>query len=106
MGILVDGAVLRVRGEVDGAGLADLRSQLYRLLEPEDCEVVVDLAEAEGVDVHVLRTLAVASRIARRRGRRLRLRGCCPRVVDLLRRSRLIRVVDLEGPVPAAGRRV
>ncbi len=103
MEMLTEGSVLVVRGDVDATGTAPLRSALYTLLEPERCDVVVDLSGAERVDVRALRTLAVASRLARRRGRRVRLRGCCPAVVALLRRSRMIRVVELDEPAPGRG---
>jgi anti-anti-sigma factor len=102
MDIVRDGPTLVLAGEFDVRSTGDVRRELYAQLADHGADIVVDLSRVEAVDLTALKVLAVASRVASRRGGHLRLRGCGPHVMRMLHMTRLIRLVEVERtPVPA-----
>jgi anti-anti-sigma factor len=97
-----DGNTLQLAGSLDVRCTAELRDVVYRLLAEHEHEVlVVDISEVESVDLTALKLLAVASRTAERRGRRLVLRGGSPGVRRLLHLSHLRWMLPVESDDPA-----
>ncbi|MGH3414457.1 MAG: STAS domain-containing protein [Marmoricola sp.] len=96
-----DGAILEVRGQVDGRGTAELRDGLHQLLEQHGGNAVLDLTDVDSVDLTALRTIAVASRSATLDGQHLRLRGCSPLVRRLLLLAHLRGLIEFD-PEPSA----
>ena len=97
-----DGNTLQLAGSLDVRCTAELRDVVYRLLgEREHGDLVVDISQVESVDMTALKLLAVASRTAERRGRRLVLRGGSPGVRRLLHLSHLRGMLPLEPDHPA-----
>lgn len=100
----VDGATLKLVGDFDVRSTGAVRTALYDHLEaharPCTHDIVVDLTNVPSVDETALRVLAVATRVAERRGHRLVLRGCCPSVRRMLTLARFRHLVAVE-PVHA-----
>ncbi len=103
-----DGDVLVVHGALDVRCTAELRERLYHLIDQVGGTVVVDVTAVESVDMTALKLLAVANRVALRRGGRVVLRGASSGVRRLLHLSHLRAMVPLEpstlpsGPVTPA----
>ncbi len=98
----MDGNTLQLAGSLDVRCTAELRDVVYRLLgEHEHEDLVVDISRVESVDMTALKLLAVASRTAERRGRRLVLRGGSPGVRRLLHLSHLRWMLPVEAEDPA-----
>lgn len=99
----IEGDVLVVEGALDVRCTAELRELLYDLIEvaAQDVDrgtVVVDLTAVDFVDTTALKLLAVASRVARRRGVHVVLRGASSGVRRLLALTHLRSVLSLEPP--------
>ncbi len=94
--IVTEGTTLVLSGDFDVRSTGAVRDALRSLLDGPDRHMVVDLTAVVTTDVTALRVLAAATRQAARDGRRLQLRGCCPRVRRLLHLTHLIRVVEIE----------
>ncbi len=91
---------LELAGSLDVRCTAELREVVYRMLE-EHASVVVDINRVESVDMTTLKMLAVANRVAERRGRRLVLRGGSAGVRRLLHLSHLRWMLPVESDGPA-----
>lgn len=100
MDYAVDEDVLVLHGYVDVRCTAELRELLYALVDRVEAvggaDAVVDLSDVESVDMTALKLLAVASRVARRRGVRVLLRGASTGVRRLLHLTHLRAVLTLE----------
>ncbi len=68
----VGAAVVEVHGEHDVATKTDVRELFTSLVETNDL-VVIDVTDAQFIDSSFLHNLALADRLARSRGSRLRL---------------------------------
>lgn len=103
MDYAVDEGVLVLHGYVDVRCTAELRELLYALVDRVEAgggaDAVVDLSDVESIDMTALKLMAVASRVARRRGVRVLLRGASTGVRRLLHLTHLRAVLTLE---PAA----
>ena len=91
-----DGDVLVVQGVLDVRCTAELRERLYELIDRAEGTVVVDITAVESVDMTSLKLLAVANRVAGRRGGRVVLRGASIGVRRLLHLTHLRSVLPLE----------
>ena len=86
---MTDGNTLVLAGSLDVRRTAELRAELYGLLEATAGDVYVDIEQVESIDMTTLKMLAVANRFAERHGRRVLLRGGSPGVRRLLHLSHL-----------------
>ena len=89
--------VLRLRGELDLAGVGMLEGPAFRLMEQGAREVVLDLSELDFVDVSGVNALLALDRAAARLGARLVLRGAQPqarRVLQATRAAAALRLTD------------
>lgn len=91
-----DGTTLHIAGQVDGRCTHELRAALQRQLDDEPGEIVLDLAEVDGVDLTALRMIAAVSRQAWLHGQEVRVRDCPPLVRRLLHLSHLRALVQME----------
>lgn len=91
-----DGATLHVAGQVDGRCTHELRAALQRQLDDGPEEIVLDLAQVDGVDLTALRMIAAVSRQAWLEGHEVRVRDCPPLVRRLLHLSHLRALVRFE----------
>lgn len=101
-----NGTTLELSGSIDVRCIAELRAAVYRLLEDQEGDVLVDIAGVESMDLTTLKMLAVANRVAGRRGRRVVLRGGSPEIRRLLHLSHLRWMLPMEpqpGVTHAAG---
>ncbi len=87
------GQVLVLRGRLDVRVTADVRLALTAAISAGRGELVVDVAELQGVDATGLGVLVGAHRAAGRVGRTLVLRGVPPALARVLFLSRLDRVL-------------
>src|SRR5688572_4613841 len=97
-------AVVALRGELDLAGAAALEQELARLDAESPDAVVLDLRNVDFMDSSGLRVVAVASRSAEARGRRLALvRGSdqVMRVFEITRMRERLDFVDAPEQVTA-----
>ncbi len=79
-----------------GGGLADVRWTLLGTLHAGARSLVVDLSDVQRLPDAVVAVLLWAHRICRARGGAVVLRGANRRTVDLLHRTGLWRVIQLE----------
>ncbi|MDQ1678942.1 MAG: hypothetical protein QOC93_4086 [Actinomycetota bacterium] len=91
------GSVVTLTGRVDGATVATCREVLHRAVDEGTGVLVVDLTDVVLVDAIGLGMLFGTARRAGRAGRPMVLRGTPPRV------ARLLRVLGLDGVLPAEG---
>jgi anti-anti-sigma factor len=89
MELHLEGATVRLSGQLDGRSTAELRDVLHAQLDSSAGDVVLDLGDVDFVDLTALRMIAVASRYAALQGHRLLLRDCTPLVRRLLHLSHL-----------------
>lgn len=96
---VTDGAapVLRLRGELDLAGVGMLEGPAFRLLSEHGArEVVLDLSELDFIDVSGVNALLGLDRAAARLGGRLVLRGAGPQARQVLQATRAASVLRLD----------
>jgi anti-anti-sigma factor len=100
------GGTLELSGSLDVRRTAEVRTQIYALLDGSTGDVVVDISRVHSIDMTTLKLLAVANRVAEREGRRVVLRGASPGVRRLLHLAHLRSQIPLEpiersqGPSP------
>jgi len=98
-----DSSMLEFSGSLDVRRTAEVRAQVYALLDSGTGDVVVDISQVHSIDITTLKLLAVANRVAEREGRRVVLRGATPGVRRLLHFAHLRARIPLEpspGPSP------
>lgn len=91
--------VVTVRGDLDLATVEPVRARLEHALDARPDQLVVDLSGCGFIDATALGMLLEAHRCCVRRGARLTLAGCTPRVERLLSLTGLRGVFEL---APAA----
>ena len=101
MELTVNDRTLTLHGHFDVRSTGIVREALYERIERTSGNVVVDLADVEGIDATALRVLAAASKLMERQGRALILRGCSPALRRILAFTRLRRLVTVERAIPA-----
>ncbi|MCW2712604.1 MAG: Sulfate transporter/antisigma-factor antagonist [Marmoricola sp.] len=89
MQLVTKGNTLELAGSLDVRCTAELRTAVYRLLEEHPGDIRVDISRVDSVDLTTLKMLAVANRVAERRGQRVVLTGGTPGVRRLLHLSHL-----------------
>jgi anti-anti-sigma factor len=98
-----ESATLELSGALDVRRTAEIRAQVYRLLEGGRGDVVVDISRVDSIDITTLKLLAVANRVAERDGRRVVLRGASPGVRRLLHLAHMRSQIPVEpGPGPSS----
>ena len=88
--------VVRLRGELDLAGVGQLEGTAFRLLDAGAERVVLDLAELEFLDVSGVNALLGLDRAAKAQGGRLVLRHPRPQARKVLRDTRAVSSLDVE----------
>jgi anti-anti-sigma factor len=96
MDITTNGGTLFLAGRFDGRSTSTVRDALYRHIEAQGGDVVVDLSEVESIDVTALKVLAAATKYMERANRQLMLRGCSPSLRRVIAFTRLRRLVQVE----------
>lgn len=96
MKVIREGSTLLVGGSLDVRCTADLRTMLYGVLEQTSGDVVVDIDDVDAIDLTTVKMIAVANRVAERRGQRVVLRGGTPGVRRLLHLSHLRWMIPVE----------
>ena len=96
MDITTNGATLFLAGRFDGRSTSTVRDALYRHINEQDADVVVDLSAVESVDVTALQVLAAATKHMERADRQLVLRGCSPSLRRVIAFTRLRRLIQME----------
>lgn len=89
------GNTLELTGRLDGRSTHEVRDLLHELVRSHT-EVVVDLSHVESVDVTGITMIAAASKLARRQGKRLVLRGCSPSLRRVIAYTRVRHLIDVE----------
>ena len=89
MQCVLEGAVLRVSGEVLNPSLPDLKQQLEGLLTQQEAALQVDLAGVESIDTAGLQVLLAARTSALRSNRNLHLCNASEVVQHTLNRTGL-----------------
>ena len=87
---------LVLSGHLDVHSVGDVRSALHAALDVAGDELHVNLADVDVIDATGLGVLVGAHRRAVRGGTRMVLRDVPPRMLRLLRATRLHRVLELE----------
>lgn len=102
MEIRYEDEVLFLSGDFDVRHTAEVREAIHDVLMEHQDRVVIDVSGVSSVDLTALRVVGSATRLARRTGQLLVLRGCSPQVVRMLHLTRMIRVVHVDRePIPA-----
>lgn len=96
MELTANGNTLELTGSLDVRCTAELRAAVYRMIEQCDGDVRVDITHVESVDLTTLKMLAVANRVAERRGQRVVLTGGSPGIRRLLHLSHLRWMLPVE----------
>jgi anti-sigma B factor antagonist len=96
------GSEIALSGRLDVSAVSEVRTALHRALDLGTGDLVVDLAGVELLDAAGLGVLMGADRRAKLIGRRIVLRDAAPRVMRILRVTRLHRVLTLETRSPVA----
>lgn len=101
-----DEVVVRLDEELLADGLADVRWLLHDALLAGARRIVVDLSRVHTVGSPALASFLWAHRMCRARGGAVVLRGADRRTRDMVHRTGLWRVLDLQaGPPRSGGRR-
>ena len=87
---------IALRGRLDVSAAAEVREVLHEALDLGMGDLVVDLSGVEVVDATGLGVLLGADRRAKQVDRRIVLRDASPRVLRILRVTRLHRVLTLD----------
>lgn len=95
-----DGTTLELSGSLDVRRTAEVRAQVYALLDRGTGDVLVDVSRVDSMDMTTLKLLAVANHVAEREGRRVVLRGASPAVRRLLHFAHLRGMIPLEVSPP------
>lgn len=90
------GRVLVLDADLDHVSAADVRQELHAAIDRAEADLVIDLRQVRAVDAG-LGLLLGAHRRADRAGRRLVLREVPPTLGRLLLRTRLHRILHVEG---------
>ena len=98
---VASGAEIALEGRLDGRSVAEVRATLHAAIDAGTGDVVVDLSGVEAVDATGLGMLVAADHRARQAGRRVVLRDARPRLLSILRATRLHRVLTVEVVLPA-----
>ncbi len=96
---VASGCEIALEGRLDARSVADVRAALWAAIDAGAGDLVVDVSGVETVDATGLGMLLGADRRAKLAGRRLIFRDAAPRVLRLLRATRLNRVLTLEAPL-------
>ena len=96
-----ENATLELAGSLDVRRTAELRSQVYALLDSSTGDVIVDITRVDSIDMTTLKLVAVANRVAERDGRRVVLRGASTGVRRLLHLAHLRSKIPVE-PSPGS----
>lgn len=91
------GQVIVLDGDLDTGSAPELRRTLHAAIDRADADLVIDLRHVRAVDATGLGLLLGAHRRATRAGRRLVLRAVPPTLGRLLARTRLHRILHVEG---------
>jgi anti-anti-sigma factor len=92
---------IALAGRLDVRSVADVRSALYAAIDAGTGDLVVDVSGVETMDATGLGMLLGADRRAKLAGRRVVLHDAGPRLLRLLRATRLHRVLTVDEAVPA-----
>jgi len=98
---VASGAEIALKGHLDVRSVAEVRATLHAAIDAGTGDLVVDVSGVEAVDATGLGMLVAADQRAKRAGRRLVLRDAHPRLLRILRATRLHRVLTVEVAVPA-----
>ena len=96
---VASGCEIALEGRLDARSVSDVRTALWAAIDAGVGDLVVDVSGVETVDATGLGMLLGADRRAKLAGRRIVFRDAAPRVVRLLRATRLHRVLTLEEPL-------
>ena len=98
---VASGHELCLSGRLDVHSVAEVRAALHAAIDAGAGDLVVDVSGVELVDATGLGMLVGADRRAKLAGRRVVLRDAAPRLLRILRATRLHRVLTVELRVPA-----
>lgn len=93
---VASGHQLALSGSLDMRSVADVRDALHAAIDAGDGDLLVDVSEVGLVDVTGLGVLVGADRRAKLAGRRVVLVDAGPRLLRILRATRLNRVLTLD----------
>jgi anti-sigma B factor antagonist len=96
------GFEIALSGRLDVSAVSEVRAAVHRALDLGTGDLVVDLSGVEVLDAAGLGVLMGADRRAKLIGRRIVLRDAAPRVMRILRVTRLHRVLTFETRSPVA----
>ena len=96
---VASGGEIALEGRLDVRSVADVRTALYAAIDAGSGDLTVDMSRVESIDATGLGMLLGADRRAKQAGRRVVVRDAAPRLMRLLRATRLHRVLTLEAPV-------
>jgi anti-anti-sigma factor len=96
---VASGSEIALDGRLDVRSVAEVRMALYAAIDAGAGDLVVDVSGVESVDATGLGMLLGADRRAKLAGRRVVFRDAAPRVLRLLRATRLHRVLTLQEPL-------
>ena len=97
---IASGREVALSGRLDVHSVSDVRAVLHAAIDAGDGDLVVDLSEVDLVDATGLGVLVGADRRAKLAGRRVVLRDVRPRLLRILRATRLHRVLTIEVALP------
>jgi len=90
-----DGTAIVLVGDFDVRSTMEVRAAIYAHLAVRD-DVVIDLNEVSSVDLTALKVLAMATRNAAARGKRLTLRGCGRPVRRMIHLTHMAYMLEVE----------
>ena len=96
---VASGCEIALEGHLDVRCVAEVRTALYAAIDAGSGDLVVDMSRVESIDATGLGMLLGADRRAKLSGRRVVVRDAAPRLMRLLRATRLHRVLTLEQPL-------
>lgn len=96
---VASGCEIALEGRLDVHSVGDVRQALHAAIDAGSGDLVVDVSGIELVDATGLGVLVGADRRAKLAGRRVVLRDAAPRLLRILRVTRLNRVLTMESRV-------
>lgn len=96
---VASGCEIALDGRLDVHSVADVRAALHDAIDAGSGDLVVDVSRVELIDLTGLGVLVGADRRAKLAGRRVVLRDAGPRLMRILRMTRLHRVLTVEVPL-------